>query len=62
VSFTRAIQVFLPQSALDEDSGQPFVEEDEIRARVKLTPLPLKTVTLESDLIKIGGITGPTPG
>jgi|SRR5687768_17766496 len=61
-SFTRAIQLFLPRSALDEDRGKPFLEEDEIRARVKLIPVPLKTITLESDLIKIGGLTGSTSG
>ena|SRR5687767_1354654 len=59
--FTRALQLFLPRSVLDEDSGQPFLEEDEIRARVKLIPLPPKTVILESDLIKIGGISPPNP-
>ena len=60
--FTRAIQLFLPRSALDEDSGQPFLEEDEIRARVKMTPLPPKIVTLESDVIKLGGIDETNPG
>lgn len=60
--FTRAIQLFLPRSALDEDSGKPFLEEDEIRARVKLIPLPPKTVILESNLITIGGLNPPTPG
>ena len=60
--FTRALQLFLPRSALDEDRGKPFLEEDEIRARVKLIPLPPKTVVLESNLIRIGGLNPPTPG
>jgi hypothetical protein len=50
--FSRAIQVFLPASALDEDSGRPFLEEDEIRARVTLTPIP---TSRESNLVVIGG-------
>ncbi len=60
--FTRAIQIFLPRSALDEDNGGPILEEDEIRARVKLIPLPPRTVVLESSLIRIGGLNPPTPG
>jgi len=49
---TRAIQVFVPQSLLDEDRGIVAQEEDEIRARVTLTPIP---TSRESNLIKRGG-------
>jgi len=53
VSFTRAIQLFLPASALDEDNnGIIAFEEDEIRARVTLTPIP---TSRESNLIRRGG-------
>lgn len=52
VHFTRAIQLFLPASALDEDSGRPFLEEDEIRAKVTLTPIPSSR---ESNLVRVGG-------
>jgi len=53
VHITRAIQLFLPASALDEDRGRPFLEEDEIRALVTLTPIP---TSRESNLVRIGGI------
>lgn len=55
VHITRAIQFFLPASALDEDSGRPFLEEDEIRARVTLTPIPTRR---ESNQVVIGGLVG----
>jgi hypothetical protein len=51
-SFTRAIQVFVPVSELDEDRGIIALEEDEIRARVTLTPV---ATSRESNLIKRGG-------
>jgi hypothetical protein len=51
--FTRAIQVFVPQSLLDEDRGVVTQEEDEIRARVTLTPIP---TSRESNLIRRGGL------
>jgi len=51
-SFTRAIQVFVPVSLLDEDRGVVTQEEDEIRARVTLTPVP---TSRESNLIRRGG-------
>jgi hypothetical protein len=51
--FTRAIQLFLPLSALDEDGGGPFHNEDEIRARVTLTPIP---TSRESNLVRVGGL------
>ena len=35
---SRAIQFFMPKSQLDEDSGI-FIDADEIRARVTLTPI-----------------------
>ena len=50
--FTRAIQVFVPLSLLDEDRGVVTQEEDEIRARVTLTPIP---TSRESNLIRRGG-------
>ena len=48
VHFTRAIQLFLPASVLDEDNSGPFLESDEIRARVTLTPIP---TSRESNLV-----------
>lgn len=51
-SFTRAIQVFVPVSLLDEDRGIVTQEEDEIRARVTLTPV---ATSRESNLIRRGG-------
>ena len=56
VHFTRAIQLFLPLSALDEDNEGPFIQEDEIRAKVTLTPIP---TSRESNLIRVGGIQPP---
>jgi len=50
-SFTRAIQVFVPVSLLDEDRGVVTQEDDEIRARVTLTPVPTRR---ESNLIRRG--------
>ena len=35
---SRAIQFFMPKSQLDEDAGI-FIDADEIRARVTLTPI-----------------------
>jgi len=52
-NLTRVIQLLLPASALDEDRGRPFLEEDEIRVRVTLTPIP---TSRESNLVRIGGI------
>ena len=51
-AFTRAIQLFMPLSELNEDSGRPIFDDDEIRARVTLTPIP---ASRESNLIRIGG-------
>jgi hypothetical protein len=50
-SFTRAIQVFVPVGLLDEDRGVVTQEDDEIRARVTLTPVP---TSRESNLIRRG--------
>ena len=50
-SFTRAIQVFVPVSLLDEDRGVVTQEDDEIRARVTLTPVPTHR---ESNLVRRG--------
>ena len=55
VQFTRAIQLFMPRSALDEDNQGPMIQEDEIRAKVTLTPVP---TSRESNLVRLGGI-GP---
>ncbi len=51
--FTRAIQQFVPLTKLDEDAGFIALEEDEIRARVTLTPIP---TSRESNLIRRGGL------
>ena len=56
--FTRALQLFLPRSALDEDNEGPFIQADEIRAKVTLTPIP---TSRESNLVRLGGI-GPVEG
>jgi hypothetical protein len=56
VHFTRAIQLFLPRSVLDEDNEGPQIQEDEIRAKVTLTPIP---TSRESNLVRIGGIVPP---
>lgn len=50
--FQRVIQRRLPASVLDEDSGGPAIEEDEIRARVTMTPIP---TSRESNLVRFGG-------
>jgi hypothetical protein len=50
---TRIFQVELTRSELDEDSGQPFLQEDEIRARVTLTPI---AATRESNVVVLGGL------
>ena len=50
VHFTRAIQLFLPASVLNEDNNGIFPEADEIRARVTLTPIP---TSRESNLVTI---------
>lgn len=60
--FTRAIQLFIPLSALDEDNEGPAIEEDEIRARVTLTPLPPSPTRRESNMVRTGGISEPNPG
>lgn len=52
VAFQRAIQLFMPLSELDEDSGGPIIQEDEIRAKVTLTPIP---TSRESNLVRVGG-------
>jgi hypothetical protein len=56
--FTRAIQLFLPRSVLDEDNEGPFIQADEIRAKVTLTPIP---TSRESNLVRLGGV-GPIEG
>lgn len=55
-NFTRSLQVILPLSALDEDNDGPQIQEDEIRAKVTLTPIP---TSRESNLIRIGGVVPP---
>jgi hypothetical protein len=56
--FTRAIQLFLRRSVLDEDNEGPFIQADEIRAKVTMTPIP---TSRESNLIRPGGV-GPVEG
>lgn len=51
--FTRSIQQFVPLTKLDEDAGIVVLEEDEIRARVTLTPIP---TSRESNLVRRGGL------
>ena len=53
--FTRALQLFLPRSALDEDNEGPFIQADEIRAKVTLTPIP---TSRESNLVQLGDWAG----
>ena len=55
-SFQRVLQVVVPRSVLDEDNDGPQIQEDEIRARVTLTPIP---TSRESNLIRMGGILPP---
>jgi hypothetical protein len=50
--FTRAIQQFVPLTKLDEDAGTLIPQEDEIRARVTLTPIP---TSRESNQVVRGG-------
>lgn len=47
---SRAIQFFMPASQLNEDATGPFLEADEIRARVTLTPIP---TSRESNLVQV---------
>ena|SRR5688572_6564157 len=47
---SRAIQFFMPASQLNEDSGIPILDADEIRARVTLTPIP---TSRESNLVQV---------
>ncbi len=54
---TIALQLFLPRSVLDEDN-ETFIQADEIRAKVTLTPIP---TSRESNLVRLGGI-GPVEG
>lgn len=53
VSFTQSHERTVPVSLLDEDPG-PFIREDEIRARVTLTPLPAPIPTRDSNLVRRG--------
>jgi hypothetical protein len=55
-SFQRAISRQVPRSVLDEDNTGPQIQEDEIRAKVTLTPIP---TSRESNLIRMGGILPP---
>jgi hypothetical protein len=50
--FTRAISRRVARSLLDEDNNGLLLQEDEIRARVTLTPIP---TSRESNLIRMGG-------
>ena len=54
-SFTRVLSFSLPRSLLDEDQSQMLevLVEDEIRARVTLTPVQ---PSRESNLVKVGGL------
>jgi hypothetical protein len=48
----------LPSSALDEDRGVFVQEEDEIAARVTLTPFPPGPVIVMSNIVRRGGEPG----
>jgi hypothetical protein len=54
----NSVHFILPRSVLDEDNEGPFIQADEIRAKVTLTPIP---TSRESNLIRLGGI-GPVEG
>jgi hypothetical protein len=47
---SRAIQFFMPASQLNEDATRPFLEPDEIRARVTLNPI---ATTRESNQVVV---------
>jgi hypothetical protein len=49
--FSRALQIAVPASSLDEDSGGTAHETDEIRAVVSLTPYVAKMTSRESNQI-----------
>ncbi len=49
----RNLNRVVPLSVLDEDTGRPFPEEDEIRAKVTLTLLTPNF--RESNLVRLGG-------
>jgi hypothetical protein len=49
--FSRALQITLPASFLNEDSGGPVSAVDEIRAVVTLTPVVPKMSTRESNQV-----------
>jgi len=57
--FARVVQLLdVPLSLLNEDNSRPFPEQDEIRARVTMTPIATRR---ESNLVRIGGpVIGPT--
>ena len=55
-TFERVLQVEVPRSVLDEDNNGIQIQEDEIRAKVTLTPIP---TSRESNLVRMGGILPP---
>lgn len=54
VAFVRSRERTLPSSILDEDP-RPVIREDEIRARVTLTPLAPVSPSRESNTVRRGG-------
>ena len=54
--FTRILKRTLPLSNLDEDTGGPLPEDDELRAVVSLTPLEPAVRTRESNQIILKGL------
>ena len=53
VAFTQSREITVPSAVLDEDPG-PVIREDEIRARVTLTPLPPASPSRDSNLVRRG--------
>jgi|SRR3712207_320437 len=58
VAFEQTRETLLKSSALDEDGGGLFIQEDEIQARVTLTPLPPESPSGVSNIVRRGGPAG----
>jgi hypothetical protein len=55
VAFTQSHEIRLPSSLLNEDTG-PIIHFDEIRARVTLIPLPARSPSRDSNLVRRSGL------
>lgn len=60
VRFEQSREARLNSSILDEDGGL-FIKEDEIQARVTLTPLPPESPSGVSNIVRRGGPAGNHP-